>query len=73
MSYFEWLKTLNHVSFSRSIFRYERDFNYHLIVSCQESLERKIGKHSGTIPVAPTAEFQDRVLGDLRKTLCTLA
>lgn len=31
------------------------------IVSVQESLERKFGKHGGTIPVVPTAEFQDRI------------
>ena len=30
-------------------------------VSVQESLERKFGKHGGTIPVVPTAEFQDRI------------
>lgn len=32
-----------------------------LTVSVQESLERKFGKHGGTIPVVPTAEFQDRI------------
>lgn len=31
------------------------------IVSVQESLERKFGKHGGTIPIVPTAEFQDRI------------
>ena len=31
-------------------------------MSVQESLERKFGKHSGTIPIVPTAEFQDRIL-----------
>lgn len=30
-------------------------------MSVQESLERKFGKHGGTIPVVPTAEFQDRI------------
>lgn len=30
-------------------------------VSVQESLERKFGKHGGSIPVVPTAEFQDRI------------
>lgn len=30
-------------------------------MSVQESLERKFGKHGGTIPIVPTAEFQDRI------------
>ncbi|KAL4698731.1 hypothetical protein H8959_011388, partial [Pygathrix nigripes] len=31
------------------------------VVSVQESLERKFGKHRGTVPIIPTAEFQDRI------------
>lgn len=36
-------------------------FSWLFIVSVQESLERKFGKHGGTIPVVPTSEFQDRI------------
>ncbi|KAJ8794868.1 hypothetical protein J1605_002911 [Eschrichtius robustus] len=43
------------------------DINAHACVT--ESLERKLGKHVGTIPIVPTAEFQDRISGASEKDI----
>lgn len=63
VSYFEWLKNLNHVSYGRLNFKYERESNFHLLQSVQDSLERRFGRVGGKIPVTPSEEFAKRMSG----------
>jgi len=63
VSYFEWLKNLNHVSYGRLTFKYERESNYHLLQSVQDSLEARFGRVGGRIPVTPSSEFDKRMSG----------
>ncbi|CAF3687552.1 unnamed protein product [Rotaria sordida] len=63
VSYFEWLKDLNHSSYGRLTFKYQRDTNYSLLESVQSSLEAKFGKMGGKIPIIPSDEFYKRMAG----------
>jgi len=67
--FYRWLKNLNHVSYGRLTFKYERESNYHLLQSVQDSLERRFGRVGGKIPVTPSSEFDLRMSGASEKDI----
>jgi len=69
VSYFEWLKNINHVSYGRLTFKYERESNFHLLQSVQNSLEKRFGRVGGPIPVTPSEEFDRRMSGASEKDI----
>jgi len=69
VSYFEWLKNINHVSYGRLTFKYERESNAHLLESVQNSLEKRFGRVGGPIPVTPSDKFSERMSGASEKDI----
>lgn len=59
VSYFEWLKNLNHVSFGRLTFKYERDASLFLLSLVHKALAKGLGKDK--VKILPSEEFNRRI------------
>merc|ERR1711970_708279 len=67
VSYFEWLKNINHVSFGRLAFKYNEDTNYALLGSVADSLQNHFPNQD--ISVAANADMMNRMNGASEKDI----
>ncbi|KAK3792351.1 hypothetical protein RRG08_045896 [Elysia crispata] len=64
VSYFEWLKNLNHVSYGRLTSKFERDSNLHIIESVEKSINTWLeGGRSKGVNLKPDPKVKDKLLG----------
>ncbi|KAF1744174.1 hypothetical protein MXB_5446 [Myxobolus squamalis] len=67
VSYFEWLKNINHVSYGKLTWKYEEESNYLLLSSVEKSLNQFF--HDGQIQIKPSEQYLNRIAGASEKDI----
>lgn len=69
VSFFEWLKNINHVSYGRLSFKYEEESNRQLLQSVEDSLKIKFKGAADNLKISPNEMLKSRMTGASEKDI----